>query len=237
MTHLQEQLDQLRQALTDMASLVESQLKKSIDSLLEGDEDLANEVLHNERRVNAFELKIDRDCENIFALLTPVAHDMRLVFATLKINADLERIGDYAEGISKIVVEGKKGFNQDLIQTLEVKNMYEIVYAMLKDVIVAYTENDSRLARSVFSRDLLVNDINYKALQTVVNYCTEKNEGIPQAINLLSIIRKLERVGDHITNIAEEIIFFKEAQVLKHGNKGGDGTADHNLSGNSTPLF
>jgi len=230
MTHLQEQLDYLKIALIEMASLVESQLKKSIDALLNQDEDMANEVLHNERRVNAYELKIDKDCENIFALLTPVAHDMRFVFATLKINADLERIGDYAEGISKIVVEGKKTFDQQLIETLDLSNMFEIVFAMLKDVIVAYTENDSRLARSVFSRDLLVNDINHNAMPLVVDYCRQNPQDIPQAINLLSILRKLERVGDHVTNIAEEVIFFKEAQVLKHGNKGGDGTSDHYLS-------
>lgn len=230
MTHLQEQLDELKLALTEMASLVESQLKKSIDALLQQDEDLANDVLHHERRVNAFELKIDKDCENIFALLTPVAHDMRLVFATLKINADLERIGDYAEGISKIVVEGPTTFDKDLVTQLEIQNMFDIVFAMLKDSIIAYSENDSRLARSVFSRDLLVNDINHKAMQTVVDYCGKSSEGIPQAINLLSIVRKLERVGDHVTNIAEEVIFFKEAQVLKHGNKGGDSTSDHQLS-------
>ena len=230
MTHLQEQLDQLRQALTDMASLVESQLQKSIRALLEQDEDLANEVLHNERRVNAYELKIDKDCENIFALLTPVAHDMRLVFATLKINADLERIGDYAEGISKIVVDGKKGFDFNLVQTLDLEHMYEILFAMFKDVMVAYTENDSRLARSVFSRDLLVNDLNYKAMPIIVDFCKTNNQSIPQAIELLSIMRKLERVGDHITNIAEEVIFYKDAQVLKHGNKGGDNTADFRMS-------
>jgi len=227
MTHLQEQLDYLKISLADMASLVESQLQKSINALLEQDEDQANEVLHNERRVNAYELKIDKDCENIFALLTPVAHDMRLVFATLKINADLERIGDYAEGISKIVVDGKKRFDFNLMQTLDLKHMFEIVFAMFKDVMVAYSENDSRLARSVFSRDLLVNDLNHNAMPLVVDYCRQNPQDIQQAINLLSIVRKLERVGDHVTNIAEEVIFFKEAQVLKHGNKGGDGTADH----------
>ncbi|HSN61482.1 MAG TPA: phosphate signaling complex protein PhoU [Ferruginibacter sp.] len=230
MTHLQEQLDFLKKALADMASLVESQLQKSINALLEQDEDLANEVLHNEKRVNAYELKIDKDCENIFALLTPVAHDMRLVFATLKINADLERIGDYAEGISKIVVDGKKGFDFKLVQNLNLKHMFDIVFAMFKDVIVSYCENDSRLARSVFSRDLLVNDLNHKAMPIVVEFCKENNQAIPQAIELLSIMRKLERVGDHITNIAEEVIFFKEAQVLKHGNKGGDNSADFVLN-------
>ena len=230
MTHLQEKLDQLKLTLNDMATLVENQLCKSISSLLEKDEDMAIEVLHHEKRVNAFELKIDKDCENIFALLTPVAQDMRLVFATLKINADLERIGDYAEGISKIVVDGKKGFDFKLVQALDLKHMYDIVFAMFKDVMVAYSENDSRLARSVFSRDLLVNDINHKAMPVIVDFCKENNQAIPQAIELLSIVRKLERVGDHITNIAEEVIFFKEAQVLKHGNKGGDNTADFILN-------
>ncbi len=227
MTHLQQELDQLKTSLEDMATLVERQLSKAVCSLLEKDEDLANEVLYNEKRVNAFELKIDKDCENIFALLTPVAHDMRLVFATLKMNADLERIGDYAEGIANIVVLGKKQFDQDLVKKLEIKEMFDIAYAMLKDVITAYVANDSRLARSVFSRDIMVNDINHKALATVVEYCQTHKDTIPQAINLLSIVRKIERVGDHITNIAEEIIFYKEAQVLKHGNKGGDNTADH----------
>lgn len=226
MTHLHEQLNQLREDLSDMAFLVQSQLSKSVLSLLEKDEDLANEVLYNEKRVNAFELKIDKDCENIFALLTPLAHDMRLVFATLKINADLERIGDYAEGIARLVLMGKKQFDKNLIEKIELSEMYEIAAAMLRDVIVAYSENDSRLARTVFSTDLQVNKINNDAVLIVVEYCKAGNENIEQALHLLSIIHRLERVGDHVTNIAEEIIFFKEARVLKHGNKGGDHAAD-----------
>lgn len=226
MTHLHEQLDQLREDLLDMAFLVQSQLSKSFLSLLNKDEDLANEVLHNEKRVNAFELKIDKDCENIFALLTPIAHDMRLVFATLKINADLERIGDYAEGIARLVIMGKKQFDEELIEKIELSEMYEISLVMLRDVIVAYSENDSRLARTVFSTDLQLNRINHDAVSIVVNFCKAGNENIEQALHLLSIIHKLERVGDHVTNIAEEIIFFKEARILKHGNKGGDHTSD-----------
>ena len=228
MTHLQEKLHQLREDLSDMGILVQSQLSKSISSLLEKDEDLANEVLGKEKRVNAFELKIDKGCENIFALLTPVAHDMRLVFATLKINADLERIGDYADDIARLVIMGKKKFDKRLIEKIELSKMYEIVLAMLRDVILAYKENDSRLARSVFSTDLQVNRINHDALPTIVKYCKagKKNKNIEQALHLFSIIHKLERVGDHVTNIAEEIIFFKEAKILKHGNKGGDHTAD-----------
>ena len=219
MTHLQEALQRLGDTLTDMANMVTSQLKKSVCALMDNDEDLANEVLHNERRVNAFELKIDRDCENIFTLLTPVAHDMRFVFSTLKINSDLERIGDYAEGIAALVILGKKDFDVKLIEVLQLKNMHDIACGMMQDITKAYGDNDSKLARSVYTRDVQLNDINHDASETVVDYCKKNPERIPQALYLLSIVRKLERVGDHITNIAEDIIFYKEAKVLKHTQK------------------
>jgi phosphate transport system protein len=221
MTHLHEQLKNLRENLLEMAELVRSQFKKSLMSLIDEDDDLANEVLHNERRVNAMELKIDRDCENIFALLTPVAHDMRFVFGTLKINADLERIADYAEGISKLILLGEKKFDKSLIELIELKRMFEVAYEMLKDVEDAYSNDDTRLARSVFARDKQLNAINEKVTSIVEDYVKLNTDQIKQALLLISIIRKLERVGDHITNIAEEVIFYKEAKVLKHGNKGG----------------
>jgi phosphate transport system protein len=219
MTHLQEALQQLRETLTEMAQMVTGQLKNSVYAVLEKDEDLANEVLHNERRVNAFELKIDRDCEHIFTLLTPVAQDMRFVFSTLKINSDLERIGDYAEGIAMLVILGKKDFDANLIELLQLKKMFDIAYAMMENITTAYAEDDSRLARSVYTRDVELNEINHLASEVVVNYCKNNPDHIPQALYLLSMVRKLERVGDHITNIAEDVIFFKEATVLKHGDK------------------
>ena len=219
MTHLQEELAQLRETLIEMAQMVASQLKKSITALLDKDEDLANEVLHNERRVNAFELKIDRDCEHIFTLLTPVAHDMRFVFSTLKINSDLERIGDYAEGIAMLVKLGKKHFDNNLIKELQLHTMFEIAYAMMEDITTAYSVDDSKLARSVYTRDVELNDLNHNASGVVVNYCKSNPEQIAQALYLLSMVRKLERVGDHITNIAEDVIFYKEATVLKHKDK------------------
>lgn len=219
MTHLQEELKQLKESLSEMAKLVGAQLKKSICSLLDADEDLANEVLVNEKRVNAYELKIDRDCEQIFALLTPVAQDMRFVFSTLKINADLERIGDYAEGIAKLVLLGEKSFDQELIERSELKNMSEVAQTMMIDVTKAYYDNDSKLARSIFAKDLLINEVNQNASKITEEYIKANLDRIQQALLLISIIRKLERVGDHITNIAEEVIFIKEAAVLKHIDK------------------
>lgn len=202
-----------------MATLVSRQLEKSVCSLLEEDEDLANEVIFQEKRVNAFELNIDRDCEQIFTLLTPVAHDMRFVFSTLKINADLERIGDYAESIAKLVLLGQKTFDRQLMESIRLQQMYEEALSMLEDVTRAYTDDDSRLARSVFARDEQLNEINRDVAGIIEDYLKNNLAGIHQALLLLSIIRKLERVGDHIKNIAEDVIFFKEAKVLKHINK------------------
>ena len=226
MTHLQEQLDRLKNNLAELGRLVKAQISKSKTALVTRDVDLANEVIHNERRVNAFELKIDKDCEETFALFAPVANDMRLVFSTLKINGDLERIGDYAEGIAKILLLQKMDFDDELINALSLPLMYDKALKMLEDVIDAYANGDTQLARSVFSRDAELNEINYKAISITTEYCRANGERIQQALYLLSILRRLERMGDHITNIAEEIIFFREALVLRHGNKGGDSAWD-----------
>ena len=219
MTRLQEELKNLRGSLSEMAVLVRKQLKKSVCALLDEDEDLANDVLNNEKRVNAFELNIDRECEQIFTLLTPVAHDMRFVFSTLKINADLERIGDYAEGIATLVLLGKKSFDKDLIRQIGVKGMFDTSLQMMDDVTQAYNNDDTRLARSIFSKDLELNEVNRNASGIAEEYIKKNLDRIQQALLIVSVIRKLERVGDHITNIAEEIIFYKEAKVLKHVDK------------------
>lgn len=219
MTRLQEDLKKLRESLGEMAMLVKSQLRKSITSLLEEDEDLASEVIVNEKRVNAMELNIDRDCEQIFALLNPMAHDMRFVFSTLKINADLERIADYGEDIARIVLIGKKSFDKNLIETIRLTEMSEITQVMMDDVTMAYFEDNTKIARSVFSKDLKLDEINKNASTIAEEYIKSNMGKIQQTLLIISIIRKLERVGDHITNIAEEVIFYKEAKVLRHGDK------------------
>ena len=220
MTRLQEELKQLRESVSDMATLVKNQLKKSVCSLLDEDDDMANEVIANEKRVNALELKIDRDCEYIFTLLNPVAHDMRFVFSNLKINSDMERIGDYAEGIAKLVLLGKKTFDKSLIEKIKLKEMSDTSLLMMGDVTKAYCEDNTKIARSIFARDLELNEINRNASDIAEEYIKNNLDRIQQALLIVSIIRKLERVGDHITNIAEEVIFYKEAKILRHIEKG-----------------
>ncbi len=216
MTHLENELKTLKAETTDMWKLVLSQLEKAFHSFKTFDKDFAREVVSNEKRVNSMELKIDRDCENIFALFTPVAVDLRFLLATLKINNNLERIGDIAEGISLYIISEKEPFDEDLLKSTKVIEMFTGACNIVQDVLNAFEKEDTKLARSIFQKDEKLDEINIEANTNVTAYITNHPEKTEQALNALSIIRRLERVGDQSKNIAEEIIFYLEAKVLKH---------------------
>jgi len=219
MTHLEEELTMLKSEITVMWQMVISQLYKTREALLEFDKDLAREVVATEKRVNSLELKIDRDCENIFALFNPVAVDLRTVLAVLKINNNLERSGDIAEGIAKYIISAGQPFNAELVEKTQILRMYDETNNILEDVLKAFETEDTRLARSIFKRDELVDEINVQSNAVVAEFMRANPEKIEEGLYLISMIRKLERVGDHCKNIAEEIIFNIEAKVLKHKSK------------------
>lgn len=220
MTHLDTELQALKTDLLRMWALVIDQITRGKQSLLNLDQDLAQEIVMNESRVNAYELKIDRDCENLFALFNPVAVDLRCVLAVLKINTNLERIGDNAEGIAKFVIDvDERSFDKKLLEITRVVEMYERGCEMLVDVYNAFDKEDSALAKAVFEKDVLLDEINHESTKIVAKYIRENPDNVEQALLVLSTIRKLERLGDQIKNIAEEIIFFVEAVVLKHARK------------------
>jgi len=219
MTQLETELQQLKDEVKNMWGMVRGQLLKALSALLNFDRDLAREVVIMEKRVNATELKIDRDCENIFALYSPVAIDLRFLLAVLKINTNLERTGDIAEGIAKHVLSVEKAFKEELLEATKVIEMYRESIAMLEDTLTAFENEDTILARSVFEKDEFLDSINLQANELIEAYLKDNPEEIDQALYSLSIIRKLERVGDQSKNIAEEIIFYIEAKVLKHINK------------------
>lgn len=223
-THLDAELQLLKTEAVAMWNLVAQQLKKANQSLIQFDRDLAREVVLSEKRVNAYELKIDRDCENIFALFNPLAVDLRYVLAILKINNNLERTGDIAEGIGKFIVSTDAPFDKKLLEETRVLKMFEEAHLMLLDVLRAFETEDTALARSIFKKDELLDEINHSARSIVADYIRRNNDKIEQALNILSTIRKLERVGDQSKNMAEEIIFYVEAKVLKHKKDIEDGT-------------
>lgn len=217
MSQLEIELKQLKTEVINMWNLVHSQLVKSNIAMVNFDKNLAHEVVSREKRVNGSELKIDRDCENIFALLTPVAVDLRFVLAVLKINSNLERIGDIAEGVAKYILSADKPFNPELLKMTDTIAMYDEAINILEDTLSAFEKEDTGLARSVFQKDEFLDKINIAAPEATVNYLGKHPEDCYQALINLSVIRRLERVGDQSKNIAEETIFYVEAKVLKHG--------------------
>jgi len=216
MTAIESEIATLKKEVVSMWVLVISQLNKAKEAMVNFDKDLAREVLIKEKRVNSFELKIDRDCENILALHCPVAVDLRFILAALKINSNLERIGDIAAGIALFIIESSVYFEPAAMESTSLLRMYDEAINILSDTRTAFEKEDTELARSIFKRDDVLDDINENAPHTISALIKADFDTIPEALYMLSIIRKLERVGDQSKNIAEEIIFYIEAKVLKH---------------------
>jgi phosphate transport system protein len=216
MTHLDSELDQIKQQVIEMMDLVKNQLAKGKEAVLTFDKDLVHEINANENRVNAMELNIDRDVENALALYSPVAVDLRFVMAAFKISADLERLGDNAVGIAKYIHNVDEQLSEGNLTRIRFEEMYENALSMLDDIFEAFENEDTKLARKVFVKDQVLNEINSNAANIAIELIKENPEKTHNYLYLLSIIRKLERVGDLCKNIAEELIFFSEAKVLKH---------------------
>ena len=216
MIQLENELISIKTELLNMWILVQSQLEKTRQAMVNFDKDLAHEVVIKEKRVNAYELKIDRDCENIFALYCPVAVDLRFLLAVLKINSNLERIGDIAEGISKHVIDSPAYFDKKILEQTELLKMFEDAIGILADTRLAFEKEDTALARSIFKRDESLDRINKEVNDNVTKLIKEDLKYVSESLYAISIVRKLERVGDQSKNIAEEIIFYLEAKVLKH---------------------
>lgn len=219
MTHLDTELNELKVNIIEMWNLVISQMNKGEEALRTFDRDLAREVVETEKRVNMFDLKIDKDCENIFALFQPVATDLRLILTSLKINNNLERIGDIAASIAEFTLKADRDFNKDILERTKIFEMYAIAKEMLVDTLEAFDKEDTRLARTMFNRDSKLDDLDSRALDVLTQSISEDQDQVRNNLLVMAMVHKLERVGDQTKNIAEEIIFYFEAKVLKHKKK------------------
>jgi phosphate transport system protein len=216
MPSIEPELQALKDNLLDMLSLVRGQLVKCKKAIQKRDLDVAEEVISDERKVNMQEIAIDRDCENILALFTPVATDLRLVLATLKITNDLERIGDNAKSLARFLVEHMNSIPKHWIEEYKIEQMLDILTDMLKDMGEAFKKEDTRLARITTKNDEQINKYNRDALKTTADLIKQNPEHAKTLLILFSLIRNLERAGDLTKNIAEELVFHIEAKVLKH---------------------
>lgn len=219
---IESELELLKKEVDDMWTLVYNQLDRAGEAVLTLNRELAGQVAVRERRVNAFELKVDSDVEDIIALYNPVGVDLRFVLAILKINSNLERIGDFAEGIARFVLNCRMpAIDPELVVKLRLDEMVTEALSMLELSKKALDEESPELATSILEKDKLLDEINANVTQVLTEYLTDHPEDTLFCLNLVSVFRKLERAGDHITNMAEETVFYVDAKVLKHkGNAG-----------------
>ena len=213
-THFQEQLEELKQNLLKMASLVEEAIRNSVQSLVKRDSALAQKTFALEESINTLDNETDEMCLKLLALRQPMAVDLRFITSAMKIVADLERMGDQAVNIAERAIS----LNQEpqLKPYIDLPRMAEITQSMVKDVLDAFVNRDSKLARSVCEKDDLVDGLNDQVFRELLTYMMSDPKNTPRAVHLMIVSRCLERIADHATNIAEDVIFLVDALVIKH---------------------
>jgi len=220
MKHTEKELQELKEEVSQMWKLVISQLEKAKQSFLNNDVEVAREIVSREKRVDAFELKIDSDSENYIALYAPVAVDLRLALSLIKISITLERIGDYAEGVARHVIEEEcNHLDPALIEELQIEKMFDTLIYMLTDSFVALESENTRISGKIMAKDDEIDTYYHQSFDILSRYMQQNPAQIRCGLKTMLVIRKLERIGDHCSNIVEEIVFYIDAKVLKHGGK------------------
>ena len=218
--HTEQELMALKEEVREMWKLTLSQLEKSKQAFLNKDVELAREVISREKRIDAFELKIDSDGENYIALYNPVAIDLRLVLSIIKISSALERIGDFTEGIARHVIEDECILmDKSVIEELQIETMFDIIISMLADSYAALESENTKLSGKILAKDEQVDELYHKTIYLLATYIQNNPTQTICGLKTLLLIRKLERIGDHCSNIVEEIVFYIDAKVLKHTKK------------------
>lgn len=212
--HFEEDLRLLKEKLLRMSSLVEDSISLSIKSLVERDAVLANKVLDQDDLIDEIEIEIDDHCLKLLALQQPQARDLRFIAASMKIVNDLERIGDLAVNIAHRSLDLLK---VPLLKPLiDIPRMAQYAQAMLKDSLSAFVNDDVQLAREVLLRDDQVDQLNVQIFRELLTYMLQDPTSIQRAVDLILVAKNLERIADHSTNIAEDVIYIVEARVVKH---------------------
>ncbi|MGH9328674.1 MAG: phosphate signaling complex protein PhoU [Terriglobia bacterium] len=214
MRHFEERLDGLRNRLLEMSGLVESAIYRGVHAVVDKDENLARQVLENESRVNRMQIEIDDMAVRLLALEQPVAIDLRLITAAIKINNDLERMGDLAVSIAERALSL---MHEPVVNALvDIPYMARLVESMVRKSLDSFVRRDSQLARSVLSSDDAVDDLRNGIYKEMVRFMEENPHCITPALNLIFVARNLERIADHATNISEDVLFLIDGVDVRH---------------------
>lgn len=209
-----EELKTLQEKLLQMASLAQDSIATAIKSLEERNEEYANKVLEQEKEINLLDIEIDELCMKLFALRQPMAVDLRLITASLRISSDLERVGDQSVNIIDRTLELLKV--PILKPLIDIPRMASLAENMVRDSITAFVNRDDALARNVCERDDEVDKLNDQIFRELLTYMMQDHTSIKRAVDLILIGRHLERIADHATNISENVIYFVLGKTIKH---------------------
>ncbi len=214
MVHFREELDELQRRLLEMAGLVESAIHQSVSALVERDDQLAKDVLWKEAQINQKDIEIDEFATRLLALYQPMARDMRFLTAAIKINGDLERMGDLAVNITERALALMK--EPPVKPLIDIPRMADLAEAMVRKSLDALVKRDEQLARSVLLSDDEVDQLRDAVYKELVTFMQEESTTIPRAVDLMFIAHNLERIADHATNIAEDVLFLMKGIDVRH---------------------
>jgi len=212
--HFEEELQALKNRLLSMGALVEERVHSAVHALIERRLDAAERIIASDQDVNDLQIEIDERCLRLLALQQPMASDLRLITAAMKINADLERIGDQAVNIGEQAVRVLA--HPPLKPLIDLPRMAEIAEKMTRESLDAFVRKDANLARAILARDDEVDQLKDQVFRVLLTYMMADPGTIERALGLILISRHLERIADHATNIAEDVIFVVEAKDVRH---------------------
>ncbi len=218
--HLSKQyaqdLEAIRSRVLLMGGLVESQFRDAMESLHQGDSDLAEKVLRADAEINRLEVNLDSVCTNLIVRRQPAANDLRTVMATTKIITDLERIGDEATKIARSAknLQSRSALMVNNYQTIRV--IAETAGGMLHDALDAFARLDRELAMNLISRDDMLDHEFHAMMRSLITYMMEEPRTISASLDLLWIAKAIERIGDHSTNVAEQVIYIVDGKDIRH---------------------
>ncbi|WP_126443747.1 phosphate signaling complex protein PhoU [Sulfuricystis multivorans] len=221
------ELDDIRARITQMGGLVEEQMRAALNALDGEDRELVDLVIARDAGVDQMEVSIDAACAHIIARRQPTAVDLRMIMAVSKIVTDLERIGDevkkIAKGVRKVFDQGMSGC---LTQVTEIRYLGERVQGMLHDVLDAFVRVDDRAALTIIARDKEIDESFRSIVRQMITYMMEDPRTISTALDIIFIARSVERIGDHVKNIARDVIFIARGEDVRHTPLGKMGTAE-----------
>jgi phosphate transport system protein len=212
--HFDQELAELKQALLRMAGLAEQSVAQVLKALVQRDDALAKKVHDDDSLLDQLQIEIDDRCIKLLGLRQPVAKDLRFIAMSMKICTDLERIGDQAVNIAHRAEELNK---EPLLKPLiDIPHMADIARGMIRDALDAFVYEKPEVARQLIQRDQQVDRLNQQLHRELTSFMVEDPHTITRCLNLMSIAHNLERIGDHATNIAEEIVYLYEARDIRH---------------------